>query len=216
MQKLLRKGFVGATFHEAVTKPPARKTLAITFDDAYLSVLELAQPILEGLGLPATVFVPTDFPDAPGQAMKWQGIDGWLGGEYDSELRPMSWQQLGGLADRGWEIGSHTRSHPHLTQLDQLDLEAELTGSREVCEQRLGRPCRTIAYPYGDYDARVAAAAGAAGYEAAAALPSRLTPQRSLEWPRVGIYHEDDDRRFALKVSRPMRRLRGSVLWPRA
>ena len=29
----------------------------------------------------------------------------------------MSWDQLGGLAEAGWEIGSHTRTHPHLTQV---------------------------------------------------------------------------------------------------
>ena len=55
---------------------------------------------------------------------------------------------------------------------------------------------------------------GAAGYAAAGTLPARLHPERALAWPRVGIYHGDDERRFRMKVSRAMRRLRGSRLWP--
>ena len=56
----MRRGYRGATFEDAVSAPPARRTLAVTFDDAYLSVLELGKPILDRLGLVATVFVPTD------------------------------------------------------------------------------------------------------------------------------------------------------------
>ena len=45
----------------------------VTFDDAYLSVLERAYPVLASLGLPGVVFVPTDWPDrAP--PMSWPGI----------------------------------------------------------------------------------------------------------------------------------------------
>ena len=51
-----------------------------------------------------------------------------------------------------------------------------------------------------------------AGYSAAAALTvsERPSPYR---WPRVGVYHVDDDRSFRLKVSRPLRRLQRSHAW---
>ena len=52
-------------------------------------------PILDDVGFPATVFVPTDYPERPAEPMSWDGIDGWLGGPYERELRPMSWEQLG-------------------------------------------------------------------------------------------------------------------------
>jgi peptidoglycan/xylan/chitin deacetylase (PgdA/CDA1 family) len=120
LRVLLARGYRGATFVDAVASP-ARKTIVVTFDDAYLSVLELGKPILDRLGLPASVFVPTDYPGRDGP-MTWPGIDQWLGGPHEAELRPMSWEQLGGLADAGWEIGSHTCSHPHLTQLDDAAL----------------------------------------------------------------------------------------------
>jgi peptidoglycan/xylan/chitin deacetylase (PgdA/CDA1 family) len=210
---LSRAGYRGATFEEAVRARSGR-TVAITFDDAYLSVLQLAKPLLDDAGFPATVYAPTAYLDTPERPLSWDGIEQWLGSEHERELLPMSWDQLGGLAEAGWEIGSHTRTHPHLTTLDDDTLREELVRSREEVEQRLGRGCPTIAYPYGDYDERVVQAAGAAGYSAAGTLPARLHGERPLAWPRVGVYHGDDERRFRMKISRAMRRLRGSRLWP--
>jgi peptidoglycan/xylan/chitin deacetylase (PgdA/CDA1 family) len=212
LELLVRRGYEGATFRDAVMSRRPRKTVVVTFDDAYLSVLERARPILDRLGLPGTVFVPTDWPDR-GEPMHWPGIDQWMGTEFEPELQPLTWAQLAGLAAVGWEIGSHTRSHPHLTTLDDRTLDEELRGSRAECERRLERPCTTLAYPYGDYDARVAAAAGRAGYAAACTLPARIHPARPLEWPRVGVYHEDSERRYRLKVSPAVRAVRASRAW---
>ena len=212
LELLVRRGYEGATFRDAAMNRRLRKTVVVTFDDAYLSVLELARPILDRLGLPGTVFVPTDWPGR-GEPMHWPGIDQWMGTEFEPELRSLTWEQLAGLAADGWEIGSHTRSHPHLTTLDDRTLDEELRGSRAECERRLERSCTTLAYPYGDYDARVAAAAGRAGYDAACTLPARIHPARPLEWPRVGVYHEDSERRYRLKVSPAVRAVRASRVW---
>jgi peptidoglycan/xylan/chitin deacetylase (PgdA/CDA1 family) len=211
---LARAGYRGATFEDAV-KARSGRTVAITFDDAYLSVLTLGKPLLDAAGFTATVYAPTAYLDAPERPLKWDGIEQWHGGEHERELLPMSWDQLGELAEAGWEIGSHTRTHPHLDRVsDDAELRDELVESKATVEQRLGRDCTTLAYPYGEYDERVIAAAGAAGYAAAGTLPARLHAARPLAWPRVGIYRGDDERRFRLKVSRVMRKLRGSRLWP--
>jgi peptidoglycan/xylan/chitin deacetylase (PgdA/CDA1 family) len=212
LESLVRRGYRGATFSDAVTQPSAGRTLAVTFDDAFLSVGQLALPILSGLGLPGTVFVPTDFPDS-GAPLRWPGVDHWLDTPHARELEPLSWSGLRELADRGWEVGSHTRSHPHLTGLEDGQLADELAGARQALEERMGRPCPSIAYPYGEVDARVVAAAGAAGYVTGAGLPPRIHSPRPLEWPRVGIYHVDSARRFAVKVSPTVRRL---LAWPPA
>jgi peptidoglycan/xylan/chitin deacetylase (PgdA/CDA1 family) len=210
---LSRAGYRGATFQEAVGARSGR-VAAVTFDDAYLSVLELAKPMLDEVGFPATVYAPTAYLDTPQRPLRWDGIEQWHGGEHERELLPLSWDQLGELAEAGWEVGSHTRTHPHLTQIDDEALRGELVESRATVEERMGRPCATLAYPYGDYDERVVQAAGAAGYAAAGTLPARLHSERPLAWPRVGIYHGDDERRFRMKVSRVMRRLRSSRVWP--
>ena len=212
---LVRRGYRGATFTEAVTSQPGGKVLAVTFDDAYRSVLELGFPILARLGLAGSVFVPTDFAGTE-RPMSWPGIEQWVGGPFERELMPMSWDELEQLSEDGWEVGSHTRSHPHLTRLDDASLEAELRGSREACEARLGRPCESLAYPYGDHDGRVVAAAGAAGYRFAGTLPTRFGSSNPLSWPRVGIYFGDEGPRFKAKVSRLVRGLRASRAWEAA
>ena len=205
IRSIRRRGYRGATFHQAVTAPPAPKTVAVTFDDAYRSVLELAFPILSRHGLPGSVFVPTSFAgtEAP---MAWPGIDQWLDGPFRSELTPMCWEELARLRDAGWEIGSHSRSHPRLTGLDDDALSAELQGSRRDCEARLGAPCLSVAYPYGDFDARVAQAAREAGYRAAGTLERDGRGPEALAWPRIGVYHGDGSWRFRLKVARMTRR----------
>jgi peptidoglycan/xylan/chitin deacetylase (PgdA/CDA1 family) len=212
---LADRGYRGVTFTEAVTSAPQGKTVAVTFDDAYRSVLELGEPILARLGWPATVFAPTDFAGTE-RPMSWPGIDHWAGGEFDRELLPMSWEELDDLAGRGWEIGSHTCSHPHLTELDDNALDRELQGSKAICEDRLGRACESIAYPYGDHDMRVTDAARRAGYRTAGTLPSRMDARDPLRWPRVGVYYGDDLRRFKTKVSPLVRGLRASRAWEAA
>ena len=209
---LVRRGYRGATFTDAVTGPGAGRTLVVTFDDAYRSVIERAWPILADLGLPGTVFTVTEWAGARAP-MAWPGIERWLEGPHREELLPMSWEELGSLSDAGWEIGSHSHTHPHLTTLDDAALATELQRSRNECERRLDRPCQSLAYPYGDVDGRVVEAARQAGYRAACALPQgRLHAPEPLRWPRVGIYHRDADWRFRLKVSPAARWLRRSAL----
>ncbi|MGC2374799.1 MAG: polysaccharide deacetylase family protein [Solirubrobacteraceae bacterium] len=205
---LARRGYKGVTFSEAVGSPPER-TVAVTFDDGYQSVLRLGLPILQCLGWPATIFVPTDFIGSD-QPMSWPGIDRWLGGEHESELLPLAWEELETLTSHRWEVGSHTCSHPKLTELDDDALARELSESKSSCELRLGRSCPALAYPYGDVDSRVVRAAQAAGYNSAAALPARPGPESPLEWPRVGVYFKDNLARFSVKSSPLTRRMRSA------
>lgn len=208
---LLRSGYRGATFSETVLGQAGGRLLAVTFDDAYRSVFELAAPVLARLGIPATVYVPTHWVDAGGP-MRWPGIEDWSDGAFADELRCMHAGQLRALADTGWEIGSHTVSHPRLTTLDDNVLDEELRASRTAVEELSGRACRSIAYPYGDVDARVTMAAAAAGYAAGAALPARPHRPSVLAWPRVGVYPADEARwRFAVKTSRAVRAARGRL-----
>jgi peptidoglycan/xylan/chitin deacetylase (PgdA/CDA1 family) len=91
-------------------------------------------------------------------------------------------------------------------------LDDELVRSRSRLEEALGQPCRSIAYPYGDVNRRVARAAERAGYEVAGTLRPWELRRNRLIWPRVGIYREDSLQRFSLKVSPLARRLRLSGL----
>ena len=66
---------------------------------------------------------------------------------------------------------------------------------------RFTRPCPTIAYPYSDWDPRVAAAAGAAGYTAAVTVNTG-TWDTPLQLPRTGVYHYDTAPRLRVRTIR--------------
>lgn len=209
---LAKRGYQARTFLDTVAASSSGRYLAVTFDDGYRSVFELAFPIMRAAGIPGTVFVPTGLIGME-QPMTWPGVDQWLGTPFAGELAGMSWEQLGELADAGWEIGSHSRRHSRLSELEDDVLADELSGSRQECETQLRRPCRTLAYPYGSVDGRVVAAAEAAGYAVAASPLMQLPEPSRLHWPRMGIYLRDDLRRFRAKVSPVGRRVYSSPAW---
>lgn len=213
LELLRSRGYRGVTFGDLVRRRGAGKLVAVTFDDAYRSVYELGRDILDRVGFPGSVYAVTGQVGRRGP-MNWEGISRWLGGAYERELTPASWEELAELSDAGWEIGSHTRSHPRLTSLAEGELASELADSRRELEDRLRIRCTTIAYPYGSHDKRVMEAAQSAGYEAAGALPTRLGPRDPMAWPRVGIYHADGMARYRLKVSPAVRWLRSTPIWP--
>lgn len=213
LDTLVRRGYRGATFHSALSESRDGKVLAVTFDDAYRSVVRLALPILAEYDLPATLFAPTAFIGSE-RPMRWRGIDRWHGTRHEPELVPCSWAELERLVEAGWEVGSHTHTHPHLPELTERELGTELSRSRRECEDRLGVPCRSIAYPYGAVNPRVADAVANAGYSFAAELPGSFrAPPAPLRWPRVGIYHRDRPWRFRLKTASITRGLRGTAAW---
>ncbi len=207
---LARRGYRGATFAHALAAPARGRTLVVTFDDAYRSTLTAAAPVLRELGLPGTVFVPTDFAGRDGP-MSWPGIDRWTAGPHRDELRCLDWDELRQLAAAGWEIGSHTCSHPRLPELAPARVAQELGASRAAIEAELRGPCRSLAYPYGAAGESVIAEAGAAGYSFAALLGDWPGRPRVLAWPRLGVYRGDAAWRFRLKLSPRVRGLHAAA-----
>jgi peptidoglycan/xylan/chitin deacetylase (PgdA/CDA1 family) len=202
---VLERGYSGATFTDLVTGRCARPAVAVTFDDGFRSVIERALPILSKFGLIGTAFIATDWIDRAGP-LGWPSLDQWFATPHEDELDAMSWDDLERLAVAGWEIGSHTLSHPRLVELNDEQLMWELVESRRVCEERLGSPCRSLAFPYGAVDRRVMVATRRAGYLAAAALPPRIHRLHRYCWPRVGIWHNDPAAMFEVKLSPRQRR----------
>jgi peptidoglycan/xylan/chitin deacetylase (PgdA/CDA1 family) len=71
------------------------------------------------------------------------------------------------LAKQGMDIGSHTKTHVHLTDdLSDQQLKDELTGSKAHLE-KLGFRVRTFVYPYCEWDERVISFVKQAGYTCA-------------------------------------------------
>ncbi len=127
------------------------RTFCITFDDGFQSVYENALPVLQRLGLTATVFVLVGDPE---EARTSVPPPVWKGHAL------MSWSQLRDLHGHGISLGAHTLSHPDLTLLTPQQVVREALGSRRVLAGRLDVPETAIvafAYPYGRSNAAVRA-----------------------------------------------------------
>ncbi|HWG35104.1 MAG TPA: polysaccharide deacetylase family protein [Gemmatimonadaceae bacterium] len=115
--------------------------LAITFDDGYLDNYEVAAPILDQYGLPATFFIATRF--IASTRVPW----------WDSRLtrQPgwMSWSHVRDLAAAGFDIGGHTRTHVDLGVTDGEVADEEIVGSRLDIHENIGCLPAHFAYPYG-------------------------------------------------------------------
>lgn len=217
---LLDRGHRPVTVAEAARRGGDEPLLVVTFDDALASVHRLAFPILQELGAVATVYAPS-VPILAGEPMAWPEVRRHLDGEHAAELDGMTVEQLREVHAAGWEVGSHTRTHPWLPRLEAGPLRDELVRSRAELRAALRVPCVSLAYPFGAHDDRVVAAAQAAGYETAVTLPRRLRPWprpgadpgERLRLSRIGVYRADDMNRFRLKVAAPVRALRRSPLW---
>jgi peptidoglycan/xylan/chitin deacetylase (PgdA/CDA1 family) len=114
----------------------------------------------------------------------------------------MDWAALRALADEGWEIGSHTVNHALLPGIDDQQLTAELAHSRVRIAESIGR-CSAVAYPYGQADGRVSAAARDAGYQVGVMLTGAVVADEPLRRPRVGMFTRDTGPRLRAKLSRP-------------
>jgi peptidoglycan/xylan/chitin deacetylase (PgdA/CDA1 family) len=118
---------------------PDGPTVAISFDDGYQSVFEIALPVLREIGFGATVFV-----NDSGKSSQLAPMEG---------RARMSWTQISTLAESGFEIGAHTLTHPDLTRMSESQMEAEIAGSRAAVEGKVGVVVTSFAYPFGLWNA---------------------------------------------------------------
>jgi peptidoglycan/xylan/chitin deacetylase (PgdA/CDA1 family) len=139
-------------------RPSSPKAVALTFDDGYLGLLDYALPILNRFGFRATFFLVSD---------RMGGTNTWDARHGDRPRSLMGWSEAAALAGQGMEIGSHSRTHPFLTNLSEPEMESEIRGSKETIEDRLGRPVRYFSYPHGLHDSRCRRLVAAAGYAGA-------------------------------------------------
>lgn len=138
--------------------PTATAWAGISFDDAYVSVLENAVPELAARKLPFTVFVPTG---------SLGGRPSWVRSTWHPFWREevMSAEQLAGLARLpGVTLGSHTVTHPRLDQVSPAAMERELRDSKRALEDLLGRPVTLLSFPHGAWNSTVVNCARAVGY----------------------------------------------------
>jgi len=107
--------------------------LSLTFDDGYPSQYTFVIPAIEERGFKGTFFILTDFSDY---------LDAW------------DWWKT--AAEKGHDIGSHTKTHPFLTSLPLSEAEYELTASKALIDSKIpGQKTVILAYPYGESNPQV-------------------------------------------------------------
>jgi peptidoglycan/xylan/chitin deacetylase (PgdA/CDA1 family) len=167
-------------------RPVLARAFALAFDDGLRSILPAVELLMERQ-LPATVFLVTGFMDGfntwPGQP-RWVPVEATLG-----------WSEAVELSDGGIHLASHGRSHQRMDRLAPIELEVELRSARAEIEDRTGRPCPLLAYPYGR-SSRSVRRASARCY--AAAFGSTLARARKAQDPhdlaRIDAYYLRDRR----------------------
>ncbi len=148
--------------------PLPSRPVVVSFDDGFRNQYTRALPILRRHGWVGTLNLIV--------AHLHEGTYG-LG---PREVRHM-------IAD-GWEVDSHTLTHPSLPTLDAADLQHEVAGSRHELHALFGIPLDFFCYPYGAYDAAVIDATRRAGYLGATTTNSgKATPAELFTMPRIRV-----------------------------
>jgi peptidoglycan/xylan/chitin deacetylase (PgdA/CDA1 family) len=188
--------------------PP--RALLVSFDDAYVDLLETACPILERHGAPGLVFVVAD---------QIGGTNVWDSRKGAAELALLGAEGLAEVAGRGLEIGSHAVSHRALPTVPEDEIGAEIGGAADRIEAAgLPRP-RAFSYPYGRWTPALAAAVREAGYANAFTVEwGAWGPETNpFAIPRIEIHASDSPQKLKLKLAAATwpGRLRDGYLWAR-
>jgi peptidoglycan/xylan/chitin deacetylase (PgdA/CDA1 family) len=162
------------------------KTLAISFDDGYVSLYACLEGFLQKGHIPFTVFVPTAY---AGKSNEWDHLKGI--GHEDI----LDWRQLAALREKGADIGSHSRHHPRLTECDPEARRYEITGSFEDLKGFLPDSSGFLfSYPFGAYNDEIRETVKSAGYMGAVAnFAGNIRPRTDpFQIPRFTVFAEDD------------------------
>lgn len=162
--------------------PISPKAVILSFDDGYMDFYYNAFPVLKRYNLHAVVFIPT----------------GLMGGSYY-----LTWDQIKEMDASGLiSFQSHSVNHSNLLSLTDEQLKYQLSASKQILQDQLGKGVNTFAYPYGISDQRTWAAVKAAGYVGAVGtwygnIESEGT---QLDMPRIKVGGGTDIINFASKL----------------
>lgn len=194
-------------------RPLPSKSVILTFDDGYLDNYVYAYPILRRLGFPATVFVITRLVGTDEILEPHLSMCSYGGTRED--YRILGWQEIQEMGGERVTFGSHSVTHPWLTDVAPEQVEWEVATSKAMLEKNLGRPVEFFCYPGGRFTPDIIESVKMAGYRGAVVTPSGpgvVDSQFTLK--RVGIYRHDTMRSFRFKLTPAFRRLRENrLLW---
>jgi peptidoglycan/xylan/chitin deacetylase (PgdA/CDA1 family) len=166
-------------------------SVVVTFDDGTADFAETALPILVKHQIAVTLYLATAFVEEERP--------------FPDDGRPVSWAALRDACATGLvDVGSHTHTHAVLDRLPASEVADELDRSKQLIEDRLGRPCLDFAYPKALPPSPAAATAVRERFRSAALAgtrpnrPGRTDPYRLARSP---IQRSDGMHYFEKKVA---------------
>ena len=176
-------------------RPLPHRSVVLTFDDGFVDFLTNARPLLSAYGCQSTLFVPTGRIGATNSGTR----------SFGEQAALLTWRQVRDVVGAGTTIGSHSVTHPFLTEIPLREVVREAAASRAKLIEQLGVEPAAFSYPYGDTDAAVCSAIGGCGYAYAVTTEGRATDPADdrLALPRLEVMGALDARRV-----RPPRRSR--------
>lgn len=124
---------------------PTESVVAFTFDDGFEECYTIFAPVLETVGVNALFFVNPNYVEGDESYIKhFNEVTVRTIGK-----RPMRWEYLKKLRDRGFIIGAHTMDHYLTAKEDERELKYQIVECKKVIEENLGVSCDYFAWPYG-------------------------------------------------------------------
>jgi peptidoglycan/xylan/chitin deacetylase (PgdA/CDA1 family) len=168
-----------------------RTSVVVTFDDGTADFVDTALPILVEHRVAVTLYLATAFVEEQRA--------------FPDDGRPLSWAALRDACATGLvDVGSHTHTHAVLDRLPAERVVDELDRSKQLIEDRLGRPCWDFAYPKALPPSPAAAGAVRDRFRSAALAGTRPNrPGRTdlYRLARSPIQRSDGVRYFEKKVA---------------
>ena len=174
------------------------KPIVITFDDGFRDNIENAYPILKKYGMCFTIFLPTDH---IGFSNRWNAAEGI------AQRQLLTWEEIKLLSDDPLvSFNAHSCSHPKLTRIPLSQVRDELDKSKKTIEDRVGKPCRHFAYPYGDSNETVHRVAMETGFLTACTTQwgHNRRGGNLFALCRIGISNKDNLSAFKRVLGEPM------------
>jgi len=140
--------------------------VVLTFDDGYADFYEEALPVLQRYNLVATLYISTAYVS---------GSSRFLQREQETHRPMLTWEHLIEIGASNIECGAHSHRHLQLDFIPETVARAEITHSKRILEENLGREISSFAYPYGYYRPAVQEMVRDAGYLSACAVRYNLS-----------------------------------------
>lgn len=198
MRWLKRRRYTAVTLGQLASnwtsgQPLPPNPVAITFDDGYVGAATTAASILDEHSLKATYFVVVSLVGSTAS---------WIPHPELSRMPLAAWPDVKRLAADGHEIGSHSMTHRHLTEVSPHERMRDLSESYTYLDATVPTFAGSLSYPHGSVSPEVARDAARAGYRAAVTVrPGHATStQPRLALPRVPVSGDDSMVDFAWRL----------------